>query len=110
GSEARQLEDLRWLGFDWDEGPDVGGPHAPYQQSERADRYEAALASLAARGLTYLCDCSRAEVTRVASAPHAGDEGARYPGTCRGFGMAARPWKRPPAVRLAVPDGEIAVD
>src|SRR4051812_43494399 len=79
GSEARQLEDLRWLGIDWDEGPDVGGPHTPYRQSERVGRYEDALAFLAARGLTYLCDCSRAEIARVASAPHAGDDGPRYP-------------------------------
>ncbi len=110
GSEARQLEDLRWLGFDWDEGPDVGGPHGPYRQSERTDRYEAALASLAARGLTYLCDCSRAEIARVASAPHAGEDGPRYPGTCRRFGMTPRAWKRPPAIRLAARDGEVAVD
>ncbi len=110
GSEARQLDDLRWLGFDWDEGPDVGGPHAPYRQSERVDRYEAALASLAARGLTYLCDCSRAEIARVASAPHEGDDGPRYPGICRAFGMTARAWKRPPAVRLAVPDRVVVID
>ena len=47
GSEGRQLDDLRWLGLDWDEGPDVGGPHVPYRQSERGERYEAALAALA---------------------------------------------------------------
>jgi glutamyl-tRNA synthetase len=109
GSEARQLDDLRWLGLDWDEGPGVGGPHAPYRQSERSDRYEAALAHLAARGLLYYCDCSRAEIARVASAPHAGDEGPRYPGTCRAFGLRARAWKRPPAIRLAVPDGVVTV-
>lgn len=110
GSEARQLEDLRWLGFDWDEGPDVGGPHAPYRQSARTDRYEAALHELATRGLTYLCDCSRAEIARVASAPHAGDEGPRYPGTCRPHGMRARDWKRPAAIRLAVPPRTVVVE
>ena len=47
GMEARQLDDLRWLGLDWDEGPDVGGPHAPYRQSERGARYQAALDHLA---------------------------------------------------------------
>ena len=104
GMVERQLDDLRWLGIDWDEGPDVGGPFAPYAQSERVDLYEEALADLARRGLIYLCDCSRAEVTRVASAPHAGDEGPRYPGLCRAFGMRERAWKRPPAVRLRVPD------
>ena len=109
GSEARQLDDLRWLGLDWDEGPDAGGPHAPYRQSERDDRYEEALARLAARDLLYYCDCSRAEIARVASAPHAGDEGPRYPGTCRRFGLRERAWKRPPAIRLAVPDGVVTV-
>lgn len=108
GAEKRQLEDLLWLGLDWDEGPDVGGAHEPYRQSERRAHYEYAIAVLARRGLTYYCDCSRAEIARVASAPHPGDEGPRYPGTCREFGMAGRTWKRPPAVRLAVPPGEVA--
>ncbi len=110
GAEARQLEDLRWLGLDWDEGPDVGGPNAPYRQSERTGHYDRALAELADRGLTYLCDCSRTEIAQVASAPHAGDEGPRYPGTCRELGMEPRPWKRAPAVRIKVPDREIRVE
>jgi glutamyl-tRNA synthetase len=110
GAEARQLDDLRWLGLDWDEGPDVGGPYAPYRQSERSARYEDALARLAARDLLYYCDCSRAEIAAVASAPHAGDEGPRYPGTCRAQGMRQRPWKRPPAIRLRVPARTVGVD
>jgi len=110
GVEERQLDDLRYLGLDWDEGPDVGGPHAPYRQSERVSSYDRALATLAERGLTYYCDCSRAEIARVASAPHAGEEGPRYPGTCRELGMAERPWKRPPAVRLKVPPRDIALE
>jgi glutamyl-tRNA synthetase len=109
GAEARQLDDLRWLGLDWDEGPDAGGPQGPYRQSERGALYEAALARLADAGLVYLCDCSRAEIARVASAPHPGDEGPRYPGTCRPHGMAERRWRRPPAVRLAVPDRPVTV-
>jgi len=110
GAEARQLDDLRWLGLDWDEGPDVGGPAGPYRQSERTARYEAALEALARRGLLYLCDCSRAEIARVASAPHPGDEGPRYPGTCRDLGMRSRTWKRPPAIRLRVPERTVVVD
>jgi glutamyl-tRNA synthetase len=110
GSEARQLDDLRWLGLDWDEGPDAGGPLGPYRQSERDAHYEAALAQLAGLGLLYLCDCSRAEIARSASAPHAGEEGPPYPGTCRRFGMRARDWKRPPAVRLAVPERRVTID
>ena len=95
GAETRQLDDLRWLGLDWDEGPDVGGPAGPYRQSERGDRYEAALDALARRGLLYRCDCSRAEIARVASAPHPGDDGPRYPGTCRELGMRERALEAP---------------
>ena len=100
------LDDLRWLGVAWDEGPDVGGDVAPYTQSERLPLYDAALDLLAARGHVYLCDCSRAEIARAASAPHAGEEGPRYPGTCRPHGMRSRAFRRPPAVRLAVPEGD----
>ncbi len=110
GMQERQLDDLRYLGLDWDEGPDVGGPHAPYRQSERLALYDSALATLSERGLTYFCDCSRAEIARVASAPHAGDEGPRYPGTCRELGMIERPWKRSPAVRLKVPNQDVTLD
>jgi glutamyl-tRNA synthetase len=107
GSAARIAEDLAWLGLDWDEGPDAGGPHASYTQSERASVYDAALAQLAAAGLTYPCDCSRAEISRVASAPHAGDE-IVYPGTCRDA-PRDREMKRSPAIRLRVPDGAAIV-
>jgi len=110
GSEARQVADLRWLGLDWDEGPDAGGPHAPYRQSERTASYEAAIDTLAAHDLVYLCDCSRREISSVASAPHVGEDGPRYPGTCRPYGMRVRPWKRPPAVRIALPDREVVIE
>lgn len=86
GIQEAQLDELRWLGLDWDEGPDVGGPYAPYVQSQRQGDYEAALRELAGTGLLYACTCSRREIVAAASAPHAGDEGPRYPGTC-----AARP-------------------
>jgi glutamyl-tRNA synthetase len=107
GVEESQLEDLRWLGLDWDEGPDGGGEHGPYRQSERGARYEEALRRLSERGLVYACDCSRAELQRIASAPHAGEEGPRYPGLCRDKGPAPRVWRRPPALRLAVPPGTV---
>ncbi len=103
GSTERILDDLRWLGLGWDEGPDVGGPFAPYAQSERGALYETAIAVLARRGLVYPCDCSRAEIARVASAPHPGDE-AVYPGTCRDADPG-RPFKRDPALRLRLPEG-----
>jgi len=83
GAEARQLADLRWLGLDWDEGPDCGGPFGPYRQSERLGLYEDALERLRRAGRAYPCVCSRADVARAASAPHADEEGPRYPGTCR---------------------------
>ncbi len=105
GAEAI-FEDLRWIGLTWDEGPDVSGPCAPYTQSERLGLYEAALSRLEDEGHLFLCDCSRAEIARSASAPHQGEEGPRYPGTCRAFGMKKRAFKRPPAVRLAVPHDE----
>ena len=101
GSAARIEEDLAWLGLDWDEGPFV--------QSERLALYEDALAKLDAAGLTYPCDCSRAEIARAASAPHAGEERV-YPGTCRDA-PRDREMKRAPAIRLRVPaDTEIAFD
>jgi len=105
-----QLDDLRWLGLDWDEGPGHGGACGPYRQSQRTVAYEQALSRLATRGLTYLCDCSRSDIASIASAPHAGEEGPRYPGTCRPLGMQVRAWRRPPAVRLAVPDGDVTID
>jgi glutamyl-tRNA synthetase len=77
GAEQGVLDDLAWLGLDWDEGP--------YRQSERTDRYDAAIDMLLASGRAFPCACSRADVARAASAPHAEDEdGPRYPGTCRG--------------------------
>lgn len=83
GIMEQQFDELRWLGLDWDEGPDVGGPFAPYVQSARQERYETALRRLAERGLLYECTCSRRDIAQAASAPHAGDEGPRYTGTCR---------------------------
>ncbi|HKF38081.1 MAG TPA: glutamate--tRNA ligase family protein, partial [Ktedonobacteraceae bacterium] len=74
GIAERMLSDLRWLGLDWDEGPDVGGPHTPYTQSERQEIYRSYLQRLADRGLIYPCYCSRAEIARAASAPNE-DEG-----------------------------------
>lgn len=94
GAERRIDEDLRWLGFDWDA--------PPVRQSERSSLYERALDRLTAGGLTYPCDCSRAEIASVASAPHAGEE-IIYPGTCRERDPSRR-MKRPPSLRIRVPD------
>ena len=80
---AAMLEDLRWFGLRWSEGPDVGGPHAPYTQSERMTHYTAAFEELRARGVIYPCNCSRQDVLRALGAPHAGEDEPLYPGTCR---------------------------
>lgn len=62
--------ELRWLGLDWDEGPDKGGPFTPYRQSERTDRYARILAFLQLQGLTFECWLSRSDLRELASAPH----------------------------------------
>ena len=80
---AAALDDLRWCGFRWEEGPDIGGPHGPYTQSERLPLYIEAFERLRSCGLIYPCKCSRQDVLRALSAPHEGAEEARYPGTCR---------------------------
>lgn len=113
GAAARLLEDLRWLGLDWDEGPDCGGPFGPYLQSERQAIYDAYLARLRAADLVYPCYCSRAEVARAASAPQgASDEGPHYPGTCRNLSAAERQAReaagRRPCLRFRAPDRLIA--
>lgn len=84
GAEERMLEDLRWLGMDWDEGPDVGGPAGPYRQSDRDAIYEAALARLTAAGLTYPCFCSRRDL-KEASAPHGEDGPVHRVACCNKF-------------------------
>src|SRR5947199_124807 len=60
------LIDLKWLGLDWDEGPDVGGPNGPYIQSQRTATYHSVLESLKASDLVYPCTCTRAGITRAA--------------------------------------------
>lgn len=96
GSAERILDDLRWLGLD--------GDGEVVWQSERTAAYEAALAKLTDAGYTYACDCSRAEIARIASAPHAGEETREtiYPGTCRDA-PPDRTMRRPPAIRFRVP-------
>lgn len=110
GAAGEILADLRWLGLDWDEGPDVGGPYAPYTQSERVACYAGFLQRLREAGLVYPCYCSRAEIARIASAPH-GNEGPRYPGTCRHLSQKQRRQcessGRRPCLRLRVPDERV---
>lgn len=102
------LDELRWLGLDWDEGPDVGGPHAPYLQSQRTHLYEAALARLQAAGRTFDCYLSRKDLAEVASAPHGPEaHGNAYGPAERRANERLAPAKRaagrPASVRFAVP-------
>jgi len=77
------LEDLRWLGIDWTEGPDCGGPFGPYTQSERRGLYLDAWRTLRDRGMIYPCTCSRKDVAQAAGAPNGLDDEPVYPGRCR---------------------------
>ncbi len=110
GATARMLNDLRWLEIDWDEGPDVGGPYAPYTQSERQHIYSAHLQRLQDAGMIYPCYCSRAEIASAASAPHE-NEGPRYPGACRTLTQAQRQQHeasgRRPSLRFRVDDTRV---
>jgi glutamyl-tRNA synthetase len=111
GSDRAALDDLRWLGLDWDEGPDVGGPYAPYVQTGRVPHYAAALARLQAQGCVYPCVCARRDVESGQSAPHAGEDGLHYGGVCRGRfasyadAQAGLAPGRLPAWRFRVADG-----
>lgn len=105
------LAELRWLGLDWDEGPDVGGPYAPYLQSERGHHYQAALKHLAEAGHLFECYLSRKDLAGVASAPHAG--ATPYGPAERALNAATAAGKRaagkPASLRFRVPDEPLAV-
>jgi glutamyl/glutaminyl-tRNA synthetase len=111
------VEDLRWLGVVWQEGPDVGGPFAPYAQSARRRLYLETWARLVAGGHVYPCACSRKDIARAAEAPHEGaraaqDDEPHYPGTCRPRPGAAPSDAASPAGlnwRFRVHDGEEVV-
>lgn len=104
------FEDLSWLGIRWEEGPDIGGPCAPYSQSERQSLHRARLEELLAKGLAYACTCSRKEIQASIAAPHLGEEEPLYPGTCREkrievkLDSSGRPEPRC-CIRFGVPDG-----
>lgn len=105
----QQLEDLYWLGIDWDEGPDVGGPNGPYFQQQRTDLYEAAFRKLEEAGRIYPCYCSRKDLLEAASAPHGPQAG--YPGTCRGLApaeQARRAAQKDPSFRFIYPGEEVS--
>jgi len=111
GLLARLLEDLRWFGLAWAEGPDVGGPHGPYRQSQRAAHYDRAVAALQAAGLVYPCFCSPQALDLARRAQLAAGRPPRYAGTCRSL-SAAEVARRVeggarPAHRFRVPAGRV---
>ncbi len=107
-SEAGILEDLRWLGLDWDEGPDVGGLHGPYRQSERLHLYASYANELLAGGLAYHCFCSPAKLDADRQADLAAGQPPRYRGTCRDLtrdeARARMEAGERPVVRFRVPE------
>jgi glutamyl-tRNA synthetase len=103
---SAMIEDLRWFGFDWQEGPDIGGPFAPYNQSERYPIYRQALEKLEREGFIYPCVCSRKDLQSAARAPHAEDDNEPiYPETCREL-KKSEVANRKFCWRFCVPDGE----
>jgi len=85
GLAGQILEDLAWFGLDWDEGPDRGGAHPPYEQGRRHDLYLDAFSRLREAGRLYRCFCSRKDIAAAASAPQTPGEEVCYPGTCLGM-------------------------
>src|SRR5216110_462734 len=114
-SEAMVLADLRWLGLPWEEGPDVGGPHAPYRQSERVERYGAAAQELLAKGVTYRCFCTEEELELKRRRAEAEQRPPHYDGTCwrltpQQVSTKLSMWT-PFALRFHVPDdGDVTID
>jgi glutamyl-tRNA synthetase/nondiscriminating glutamyl-tRNA synthetase len=108
-SETAILEDLRWLGLTWDEGPDTGGPHAPYRQSERLELYLEAARDLLARGRAYRCFCTPEELEADREAALASGRPPKYSGKCRAIDPAEADRRiaggEAAAIRFVVPPG-----
>jgi glutamyl-tRNA synthetase len=114
-SAAGIVDGLRWLGLDWDEGYLKGGPHGPYVQTERLDRYHAAVNALVAHGDAYLCYCTTEELEQRRKAAEAHGLPPGYDGHCRRLRSdqvrAYEAEGRKPAVRFRLPDeGETVVE
>ncbi len=102
------MEDLRWLGIRWQEGPDIGGAFAPYEQSRRRSFYLAAWRKLRDGGYIYPCTCSRKDLASAAAAPNESDDEPLYPGRCRDRLTEAAGYHAPKGVnwRFLVPERE----
>ncbi|MEH1014052.1 glutamate--tRNA ligase [Micromonospora sp. CPCC 206060] len=108
GSEQQIFDTLRWLGLHWDEGPDVGGPHGPYRQSERLPRYAEVVDTLIAQGLAYRCWCSSERLAEMRTRQQQNKQPTGYDRLCLGKTRderAALPgFSEPPVVRMRVPE------
>lgn len=108
--ELAILEGLRWLGIDWDEGPDIGGPCAPYHQSQRIGRHKELALKLAETGHAYCCFCSRERIEQLNQEQAARKENSAYDGLCRKLARAEADARaaagEPFTLRFAVPAGQ----
>jgi glutamyl-tRNA synthetase len=107
------MASLRWLGIDWDEGPDAGGPHGPYRQSQRLDVYREHVARLLAQGDAYPCYCTEEELKERNAAAIARGDPPGYDGRCRSLTQEQRTARdaagTPHAIRFAMPEREWVV-
>jgi glutamyl-tRNA synthetase len=112
--ERSILEGLRWLGIDWDEGPDIGGAFGPYRQSERYERYRAAAEDLLARGSAYACFCTAERLESLREARARAGLNPSYDGRCRALDPAESARRRaagePAVVRFRVPEGRTRLE
>ena len=112
-SEESMIDDLRWLGLDWDEGPDVGGAHGPYRDSERLHLYQSYATELLNAGSAYYCFCSAAKLEADRDAAVAEGRPALYPGTCRNLSPEEAQSRiaagERPAIRFRVPENRDVV-
>ena len=110
-SERSLMEDMRWLGLDWDEGPDAGGPHGPYRQSERHAIYREVTDQLVAKGVAYSCFCTENELELKREVAIAESRAPQYDGTCRNLTPDQIAQRRaagtPEAIRFRVGDGVV---
>jgi glutamyl-tRNA synthetase len=105
------MADMRWLGLDWDEGPDIGGPSAPYSQAERGEFYATLYSRLEAEGLAYPCYCTAEDLELSRKLQRMAGKPPRYAGTCRHLTAAQRAERETrglkPTLRFAVPGDQI---
>jgi nondiscriminating glutamyl-tRNA synthetase len=113
GAEEALMEDLAWLGLHWDEGPDLGGPHAPYRQSERGELHAQAGRRGVEEGWAYPCFCNDQDLAADEVALDGGGRFNRYPGRCRALsteeGRARVERGEPHLLRFRVPHGDVEI-